>query len=116
MIDSLVKEHVAAYGGAAMPKVALITGGTSGLGKVIARAVAEAGFHVILPVRNRTKGEAVRMEILAQVGTAKITLMDCDLASLASVKRFADQFKAMNLPLHLLVSNTRGSSCCTHAA
>lgn len=100
-----MKEHQRVYGEIAAERVAIITGGTSGLGKVIATAVAEAGFHVILPVRNRPKGEKTRMEILAFVGTAKITLMDCDLASLKSVRNFAHQFKSIKIPLHLLISS-----------
>jgi len=68
------------------------------------RALADAGFHIILPVRNRVKGERVRQEILVHGSLANITLMDCDLASLSSVRRFADEFKAMNLPISLLIS------------
>lgn len=46
-IDELIREFGSSYN-EPTDKVAIITGGTSGLGKVMAKAVAKAGFHVIL--------------------------------------------------------------------
>lgn len=45
---------------------ALVTGGSHGIGREIAEALAAAGAEVVLPVRNRTKGEAARAAITAR--------------------------------------------------
>jgi NAD(P)-dependent dehydrogenase (short-subunit alcohol dehydrogenase family) len=44
-------------------KVALVTGGSSGLGQETARVLAERGAHVILTARDVPKGEAVAAAI-----------------------------------------------------
>lgn len=73
----------------------------------MAKAVAKAGFLVILPVRNRPKGERVKAEIVRYAGhKASVDLMDCDMSSLAAVKAFAESFKSKNLPLNLLISTS----------
>lgn len=102
---SLIREFHGAYDDIGEQKVAIITGGTSGIGKEMVKAVAKAGFHVVLPVRNRAKGERVKSEIIQYAGDrAMVTLMDCDMSSLASVKAFANSFKSMNFPISLLIS------------
>lgn len=50
------------------------------------------GCHVTIPCRNRALGEAHRDEILKVRPQAKVVLMDIDLASLASVKKFCDEY------------------------
>src|SRR5260370_16963688 len=62
----------------------IVTGATSGLGKATADALAHAGAHVVLAVRNPAKGRAVAK------GIARDTeVRELDLSSLSSVRTFA---------------------------
>ncbi|TBN58332.1 SDR family NAD(P)-dependent oxidoreductase [Glaciihabitans arcticus] len=86
-------------------KRALVTGGSDGIGLGIATRLAAAGADVILPVRNRTKGEAAVAAIVRDVPGARITLRDLDLSSLASVASLAKTLSNEGAPLHLLINN-----------
>ena len=52
-------------------KVALITGGTRGIGAVMARRFAEQGARVVLTGRSKDLGEQVAMRIRADGGVAR---------------------------------------------
>ncbi|OJV95791.1 MAG: short chain dehydrogenase [Microbacterium sp. 67-17] len=84
---------------------AVITGGSDGIGLVIARSLAGAGAEVVLPVRNRTKGEAAITTIRAVHPGAQVTLRDLDLSSLASVAALGETLVAEGAPIHLLINN-----------
>ncbi|MEC7762073.1 MAG: oxidoreductase [Pseudomonadota bacterium] len=83
----------------------LITGGTSGLGKAEAEVLAAKGAEVILGVRNPIRGEAVAEGIRKATPGAKIEIRELDLASLASIKTFADGFLATYDRLDVLINN-----------
>lgn len=70
-------------------KVALITGGTSGIGKVTAIAFAKAGAKVVLSGRREKEGLAVVEEIKKAGGTAHF--VQADVAKEADVKRLVEQ-------------------------
>lgn len=88
---------------------ALVTGASSGIGVETARALHAAGAHVVMPVRNRDKGEASVRDITesnAQRARAgELELMDLDLDSLQSVRSFAAAFLEKHERLHLLINN-----------
>lgn len=84
---------------------AIVTGGSDGIGFVIARSLAGAGAELILPVRNRTKGEAAITRIRAAHPGARVTLRDLDLSSLASVAALGETLVAEGAPIHLLINN-----------
>lgn len=84
---------------------ALVTGASDGIGFGIARRLAAAGAEVILPVRNRTKGQAALDRIRAQHPSARVSLRDLDLSSLESVAVLGRQLLSEGNPLHLLVNN-----------
>lgn len=86
-------------------KRALLTGGSDGMGLHIATRLAAAGAELLLPVRNRTKGEAAAAAIRAAAPNATITLHDLDLSSLASVAGLAATLTAAGDPIHLLINN-----------
>jgi NAD(P)-dependent dehydrogenase (short-subunit alcohol dehydrogenase family) len=81
-------------------KLAVVTGGSDGLGLGLARRLAQAGAEVILPVRNAAKGAAAAASIGGAVSTRPL-----DLASLESVAEFADSLNAEGRPIHILVNN-----------
>jgi NAD(P)-dependent dehydrogenase (short-subunit alcohol dehydrogenase family) len=80
-------------------RTAIVTGANSGLGLVTARELAKRGAHVVLGCRNMEKGRAA----CAQVEGGE--LMELDLASLASVRSFAESFKNTHDGLDLLINN-----------
>ncbi len=86
-------------------KTAIVTGGSSGLGIETARALAQAGARVILPVRTRQAGEDAAADIQASTGNDKIGVADMDLGDWASVRAFADSFLKTGQPLHILINN-----------
>jgi retinol dehydrogenase 12 len=90
-------------------KVAIVTGPTSGIGTETARILAARGAHVILAARNDAKLQATRSNLeknLAETGIkGKFTTIQIDLNDLASVHNFVEEFKKLNVPLHLLINN-----------
>lgn len=86
-------------------KTAIVTGGSSGLGVETARALAQAGARVILPVRSRQAGEDAAADIRKTTGNDKIGVADMDLGNWHSVRAFADSFVATGQPLHILINN-----------
>ena len=83
----------------------LVTGGTAGIGRETARGLAAKGFGVVIACRNTAKGEQVAREVIAATRNDKVSVMACDLASLASVRRFATDFRTRYETLDVLVNN-----------
>jgi NAD(P)-dependent dehydrogenase (short-subunit alcohol dehydrogenase family) len=86
-------------------RVAIVTGANSGLGLVTARELARAGARVVLACRNLDKGHAAVEGIRAAVPEAQLQLEQLDLASLDSVRGFAERFEATHDGLDLLINN-----------
>ncbi|WP_432571140.1 SDR family oxidoreductase [Kineococcus sp. SYSU DK005] len=84
---------------------ALVTGASDGIGFGIARRLAAAGAEVLLPVRNRAKGEAALTRIRTQHPGARVSLREVDLSSLGSVAALGEQLRTEGHPIHLLVNN-----------
>jgi NAD(P)-dependent dehydrogenase (short-subunit alcohol dehydrogenase family) len=78
-------------------RVVIVTGANSGIGLPTARALAEAGAHVVLAVRDTGKGE-VALESIP--GVCEVRRLD--LADLASVREFADAWQG---DIDVLVNN-----------
>ncbi|MBR4755562.1 MAG: SDR family NAD(P)-dependent oxidoreductase [Bacteroidales bacterium] len=68
----------------------VITGASGSMGAVAVRAMAEEGYSVIMACRNSRKAESVRSRILEDLPSADIIILPLDLASLDSVRAFAD--------------------------
>lgn len=84
---------------------AVVTGASDGMGVVIAARLAGAGAEVVMPVRDRAKGEAAARRIRSAVPEAALVLRDLDLASLDSVAAFGERMRGDGDPVHLLVNN-----------
>jgi NAD(P)-dependent dehydrogenase (short-subunit alcohol dehydrogenase family) len=86
-------------------RLAIVTGANSGLGLVAARELARAGAQVVLACRNLQKGESALRECEAAAPGPKLSLEELDLASLDSVRAFAERFRAEHDGLDLLINN-----------
>lgn len=91
-------------------KICLVTGSSSGIGKVTARELARAEATVVMVCRNQARGEAARHEIQAATGSNTVDLLIADLASMADVRRIASEFKQKYTQLHVLINNAGGAN------
>ena len=80
-------------------RIAIVTGGYTGIGLETTNTLAAAGATVIVPARNREKAQ----KNLA--GIAHVELAELDLMDPASIDKFANNFLASGRPLHLLINN-----------
>jgi len=91
------------------PRVAMITGGNSGIGFATAGKLAAKGFHVILASRNQQTSAQAIERICAGNPSAGVESIPLDLASFAAVRQCVATFQAKGYPLHLLINNAGGS-------
>lgn len=86
-------------------RVVIVTGSSSGIGYEAARVLANKNAEVIIAVRSLDKGNAAAGKIRAQNKGANVKVMLLDLADLASVKSFSNEFKNGYSKLDLLINN-----------
>ena len=86
-------------------RVALVTGGYSGLGLATTRALAGAGAHVVVPAR---RPAAARQ---ALEGIESVQVDEIDLADLDSVRRFVARFLATGRTIDILIADARVMAC-----
>ena len=92
-------------------KLALVTGGSGGLGAETARALASKGARVVITARDVAKGEKVARGIRASTGNDAIEVEELELGSLASIRAFADRFLAHHDAVQILVNNAGVMAC-----
>jgi len=80
-------------------KVAIVTGGYSGIGLATTQALTEAGATVIVPARSPEKASKA-LKGIPRVEQGKLDLLDP-----ASIDAFANEFLASGRPLHMLINN-----------
>src|SRR3954463_12404873 len=80
-------------------KVAVVTGGYSGLGRETTRVLAEAGATVVVPARTPAKAQA------ALEGIARVEHDVLELDDPASIDAFAERFVASGRPLDILITS-----------
>ncbi len=83
--------------------VVIITGASSGVGLWAAKSLADRGWMVIMACRNLAKAEDAAREV--GIPEQSRRLLHIDLGDQASVRRFADEFHALGLPLDALLLN-----------
>lgn len=86
-------------------RVCLVTGATSGIGRVTALELARRGAHVVLTARSRDKGEPVAAEIRRATGNDRVEVHALELGNLARTRDSARAFLDRGLPIHVLVNN-----------
>lgn len=86
-------------------KIALVTGANSGMGLATTVELARKGAKVIMVCRNRQRGEEALAAAKQKSHSEDIELMLCDLASLESIRSFAEEFTRKYPILDILINN-----------
>jgi NAD(P)-dependent dehydrogenase (short-subunit alcohol dehydrogenase family) len=86
-------------------KIAIITGANSGIGYETTLALARKNAHVVMACRNLEKAETARVQIAKQIPNASLEVIRLDLASLASIRAFVEEFTSRYDQLHMLINN-----------
>lgn len=88
-------------------RVAVITGGNSGLGYECAKQMIVQGYKVVIACRNPTKAEAAVQSLAESTSRPdSISAMQLDVSSLASVNAFAQEYlSGESRKIHVLICN-----------
>lgn len=86
-------------------QLAVVTGASDGIGRVIAAQLARAGADVVMPVRNPDKGENAVADVRAQAPGAQVSTRVLDLSSLNSVAELVTTLTTEGRPINLLINN-----------
>jgi NAD(P)-dependent dehydrogenase (short-subunit alcohol dehydrogenase family) len=86
-----------------LEKICLVTGATNGLGKVTARALAQAGATVIGVGRIREEAEAAAADI--GDSAASLQFLVADLSSQAQIRALVNEFKGKYARLDVLIND-----------
>ncbi|XP_062869756.1 dehydrogenase/reductase SDR family member 13 [Trichomycterus rosablanca] len=86
-------------------KTVIITGANTGIGKATALELAKTGARVILACRDKQRAEAAVNDIRKESGNNEVVYMHLDLASLQSVRSFAETFLKTERRLDILINN-----------
>src|SRR5262245_31602903 len=86
-------------------KTCLVTGATSGIGLVTARALAQQGATVLAVGRNAERGTAVVRDIIQATGNTRVELLLADLAVQAQVRQLAAVVQQRFPRLDVLINN-----------
>jgi NAD(P)-dependent dehydrogenase (short-subunit alcohol dehydrogenase family) len=78
-------------------KTAVVTGGYSGLGRVAAKVLSDAGARVIVPARELSKATAL-------AGIKNVEIRQMDLQDPSSIDLFANDFLKLNGGLDILIN------------
>jgi NAD(P)-dependent dehydrogenase (short-subunit alcohol dehydrogenase family) len=86
-------------------KVAFLTGSTSGIGRATAQELVKHVSILILPVRNITKGQDLKQELLTINPNCQVDLYQCDLESIESMKACANTIADKYEAIDILINN-----------
>jgi NAD(P)-dependent dehydrogenase (short-subunit alcohol dehydrogenase family) len=89
-------------------KICLVTGGTNGIGKSTALALARMGATVVIVGRDAQKTAQVVQEIRSATGNERVNSLLADLSSQQDIRRLANEFKSKYSHLHVLLNNAGG--------
>ncbi len=86
-------------------KTVVVTGANSGLGYEAAKTFATHGANVVLACRSVERGVEAGEKIREEAPETRLTVIELDLADLASVQEFAANFRDTHDELHVLCNN-----------
>lgn len=84
-------------------QTAIVTGGTRGIGRAIARAFLEKGAHVIATYAGN---EQAAMMFKEEVGTERLMVKKCDVRDEAAIMKFFLEIEAIHPKIDILVNNS----------
>jgi len=90
------------------PKVAVVTGANSGIGKVTVSSLLKQGYRVIATARSKERGEAALADWKKEVPDGNVTLVLCNLSDLKSVREAARQIAEQVTRIDVLLNNAGG--------
>jgi NAD(P)-dependent dehydrogenase (short-subunit alcohol dehydrogenase family) len=85
-------------------KIALVTGSTDGVGRLVARRLAEQGARVLIHGRDHDRGKQLVDQIQTN-GRGSAVFLRADFSSLAEVRRLAESVRQYGNHIHLLINN-----------
>ena len=80
-------------------KIAVVTGGTRGIGMAIALELAKNNYHIYICARNKKELDSAKKEILK---FGNVTDFELDISNESSIKRFVSK---IDREIHVLVNN-----------
>ncbi|MFT7381620.1 MAG: short-subunit dehydrogenase [Roseivirga sp.] len=89
-----------------MKKLAVITGGTKGIGRATIEKFAEANFDIVTCARNQDQLDDLVFELKSKHPNVRIYAEKADLSQKEEVLAFAEAVKALNRPITMLLNNT----------
>ncbi|XP_037087024.1 retinol dehydrogenase 13-like [Pollicipes pollicipes] len=92
-------------------RTVVVTGANTGLGRETALECAKRGARVFMACRDMTKCEETRKFIVLETSNRYVYCKHCDLASQASVRKFADVFNKTEPRLDVLINNAGVMRC-----
>jgi NAD(P)-dependent dehydrogenase (short-subunit alcohol dehydrogenase family) len=90
------------------PRVAVVTGASSGIGKETAKALAARGWRVIAVGRDPDRSAAAAEEIRAAASGARVDMIQADLSLMAEAARAARDIASCTDRIDVLVNNAGG--------
>ena len=88
-----------------MKPLAIVTGADGGMGTEITRALAQAGYRVVMACCNLKRAEEKRQWLMEETGSEEIEVRYIDLASLPTVKAFVETLLKEGIPIARLMNN-----------
>ncbi len=85
-------------------KIAVVTGGTSGIGEATARAIVDEGGKVVIIGRNDEKGQAIIEEL--NINEEKAFYLHCDVSDSSSVEKMSNQLRNRFDHIDILFNNS----------
>ncbi|GAA6110769.1 retinol-DH_like_SDR_c domain-containing protein isoform X2 [Tachysurus ichikawai] len=95
-------------------RTVLITGANTGIGKETAKDMAKRGARVVMACRDLSRAEKAAEEIRCSTGNGNLVVRHLDLASLFSVRQFAQDYISTEDRLDILINNA-GVMMCPHS-
>ena len=87
------------------PRIVIITGANSGIGKAVTERFAVEGYRVVMACRSTERAAPVREEILHRTSTKTIDLMELDTSSRESIDSFVRNFTAQYPRVDIVIHN-----------
>lgn len=85
-------------------KVAIVTGGTRGIGRAIALKLADHGANIVINYRNSDK-EAEELKGILEEKGVKVLAVKCDISNFEDSKNLMDKCKEVFRKIDILVNN-----------